>query len=397
MRSRTARLAASAVASIAIVAAAFLTFQFEKHITASRSAGRVFDVRAREASDAFADLRVAEEAYVAEGQGAPFWMTKVSTISAAAADALTSLLQLAGTAPARTSLNEAAAALVEFGRVDARARDYIKSGQELMAGDVIFTEGVETAAAAGRHVEAARVAEQQAFDAAEAGTRRQQALALSGAAAIVTFVVLLLGIGKPGESSVARSRGLDLASPVIAANMEPVERKPKPVVPVRSSALKNAAQLCTEFGRVRDLNDLQMLAGRTAALMEASGLIVWLGSTSGADLRPVVAHGYPLQALARMASVPRSDDNAAAAAYRTGELRIVLARPWSPRGAVVAPILSVDGCVGALSAEFLTGAETSETVHSLAVIFASHLAGVLAPPSAADAADAAANRLAANS
>ncbi len=395
MRSRTARLAASALAWIVIVAAAFLLFRSEEHLTRSRSAGRVFDVRAREAADALADLRVAEEAYVAEGQGAPFWMTKVSTISAAAGDALTSLRQLAVSAQARASLDEAAAGLAEFSDVDKRARDYIKSGQELMAGDVIFTEGVEAAAAAGRHVEAARVAEQQASDSAEAYTRRQQALAIGGAAAIVALVVLaLLVVHKPGQSPAASHLGLDVAKPITTVQAPPVQPAPQPPAPVRVSALRDAARLCTEFGRVRDLNDLQMLAGRTAAMMDASGLIVWMGSASGADLRPVLAHGYSQQALTRMASVLRSDDNAAAAAYRTGELQIVLARPGSPGGAVVAPILSVDGCVGALSAEIRTGAETSETVQALAVLFASQLAGVLASPPAT-AADA--SRIAANS
>jgi two-component system cell cycle sensor histidine kinase/response regulator CckA len=47
----------------------------------------------------------------------------------------------------------------------------IKSGQQLMAADVIFTEGGETAATAARQVETARLAEHQAFDASEAKPR----------------------------------------------------------------------------------------------------------------------------------------------------------------------------------------------------------------------------------
>ena len=54
-------------------------------------------------------------------------------------------------------------------------------------------------------------------------------------------------------------------------------------------------------------------------------------------------------------------------------------------GAVVAPILSADGCIGALSAEIRHGAETSEAVQALAEIFAAHLAGVLAQTQPADA------------
>lgn len=389
MRSRTARLATGAVAWIAIVAAAFLLFQSDKQAARFRSAGRAFDLRAREATDLLAELRVAEEAYVAEGQGAGFWMTKVSTISTAVGEAVASLRQSARSAPARAALDEASVSLTEFGSVDKRVRDYLRSGQPLMAGDVIFTEGGETAAVAGRHVEAARIAERQVLEVDEAAIHRQQALALGGAAVIVALVVLVLGaLGVQNPDSAAQAGvGLGIATSISAAGEPQLQRDARPATPGRAAApaLREAAQLCTEFGRVRDLTDLQMLAGRTAALMDASGLIVWLGSLSGADLRPVLAHGYPPQTLGRMPSVPRSDDNAAAAAYRTGELQIVLARPGSPSGAVVAPILSSDGCVGALSAEIRGGAEASEIVQSLAVLFAAQLAAVLASPPASDA------------
>jgi hypothetical protein len=88
--------------------------------------------------------------------------------------------------------------------------------------------------------------------------------------------------------------------------------------------------------------------------------------------------------LARIPPVPRSADNAAAAAYRTGTLQIVLARPGGSAGAVVAPIISVDGCIGALSAEMRDGAEASEELQSLAAIFAAQLANVVAAAPAAD-------------
>ena len=83
--------------------------------------------------------------------------------------------------------------------------------------------------------------------------------------------------------------------------------------------------------------------------------------------------------------MPRSANNAAAAAYRSGTLQIVLARPGGSTGAVVAPIISVDGCIGALSAEIRGGAEMSEGVQALASIFAAQLANVVAPEAEADA------------
>jgi len=78
--------------------------------------------------------------------------------------------------------------------------------------------------------------------------------------------------------------------------------------------------------------------------------------------------------------VPRSANNAAAAAYRSGTLQIVLARPGSSPGALVAPLLSPDGCIGALSAEVAGGGEASDGIQALVTIFAAQLATVIAPP-----------------
>ena len=66
----------------------------------------------------------------------------------------------------------------------------------------------------------------------------------------------------------------------------------------------------------------------------------------------------------------------------TATLQIVAARPGSSKGALVAPVLSVDGCIGVLSAEMRNGAEASETVQAVAVIIAAQLAGVVAATSA---------------
>jgi hypothetical protein len=103
-----------------------------------------------------------------------------------------------------------------------------------------------------------------------------------------------------------------------------------------------------------------------------------LGNCDGADLQPVVAQGYSPQAIARMSAVPQSADNAAAAAYRTGLQQIVSSRPGEGNGAIVAPILTADGCIGALSAEIRGGAEASAAVQTLATIVAAHLASIFA-------------------
>lgn len=374
-----------AVAWIAIGAAAFFLFQSEKRIIERRAAVRVFDLHAREAADALADVRAGQQAYVAAGQGVAFWMPKVAATVETLTQEIADLRQSAGSAGARSALNDAATTMAEFATVDKRARDYIKGGQQLMAADVVFTEGGETAALASRQIEGARLAEHQAFDAFEAAARKQEAMALAGAAGLAALAIALLvmpaGTARPSaEPEVS-------ASTAIAGGLSLREESPKleAATPrVRSTTwsstspvLKAAADLCTDFGRVHDLTELGAVLGRAAEMMDASGIVVWVGNTSGGDMRPMLAHGYSAQVLARMPTVPRAADNAAAASYRTGLLQIVLARPGVSSGAIVAPLLSPDGCVGALSAEIRGGGETSDSVQALATIFAAQLAGVL--------------------
>jgi hypothetical protein len=369
MRFSAARLTLGAAAWIALGAAVFLLSRSEQQIISQTSALRAFDQHAREASDALADLRAAQQAYVAAGQGVAFWMPKVAATAAAAATAL-ELLRQSASPGARTALDEATATTEEFGNIDRRARDYLKSGEQLMAADVIFTEGGDAAATAARQVETARLAEHQASDVSQAATRKQQAVTIAAAAALAGVIVLaLIPMPRSSASSGAADTGLSITPHAPLAPPPPV---------ASATVLKAAAALATDFGRLRDLEDLRQLLGRSADMMDASGLMVWIGNAAGADLRPALAHGYNPQMIERLPPVPRSGDNAAAAAYRLGTLQIVLSHPGSSSGAVVAPILSPDGCIGALSAEIRGGGETSEAVQAVAVIVAAHLAGVLA-------------------
>jgi hypothetical protein len=150
------------------------------------------------------------------------------------------------------------------------------------------------------------------------------------------------------------------------------------------ATLRAAVDVCTKLNRARDLDELNDRLGDAATVIDASGLIVWLGSAAGASLRPVLANGYSERALARMPLVARSEDNAAAAAYRTGELQIVRAQPGLSSGALAAPMLSRDGCIGALTAEIRNGGESAPQVQAMAAILAAQLAGILADSVAAE-------------
>jgi hypothetical protein len=328
---------------------------------------------------------------VAAGQGAAFWMPKVGALTEEVARQIDDLRSVAASTNGRGLLMESAATVTEFSNVDRRVRDYIGSGQMLMAGDVVFTEGGETVRSAARQVEASRLAELQALDTSEATLRRREAMAIAGATAFSLLIMIVLSFASPRPSeTAAAAEGTEVAAPAAggltlrvsrdgSASARPAERTSSAFA-TRGSApmLKAAADLCTEFGRVNDRADLPRLMARAADVLDASGLVLWLGNPSGADLRPILAHGYPEHVLARMSTVARSADNAAAAAYRTGAMQIVLKRPGVSNGAVVAPLLSPEGCIGALTAEIIGGSETSDGVQAMAALLAAQLTGVVA-------------------
>jgi hypothetical protein len=369
------------VALVAAGASAFAVFRAEQQIADLRSAGRVFDLRAREVSDALVDLRVAQAAYVASTEGSGFWMPQASSALDGAV-ATVELLRLSATnVDARTALDEIARTVVDFASADERARAYIEAAQPLMAADVIFTDGITLVGVARRQIQAARTAELLQIDAAEAGLRRRQAATLGVAAGIVALATLLLVPLPRRRHAAATDR--DVQPPQAPASGLSLRDAAPPILEPAGAPLEAAAELCTEFGRARDAAEMRPLLGRAADLMHAGGVVVWVASADGAELRPALAFGYSAPVLARMSSVPRTADNAAAAAFRTGQLQVVSAGPGLATGAVVAPLLSAEGCIGAFSAEVRDGGETAEAVRALAAIFAAQFAASFRAPAVA--------------
>jgi GAF domain len=394
------RIALVALCAIALAAVATFIITSEKTIAARRAKVQEFDAQAREAIDALGDLRAAQQAYVAVGQGNEFWMSKVDATTQAIGRMLPTLQQSASSDVSKAALDEAVSIFAEFRSIDGRIRGYLRTSAQLMAADIVFTEGGEAAANAAHVVEKARLEEHVSFDRADAVRRRQAVEAAGGAAALMLLALIVLAPRSAAASTPIEATAIDLnavpeASPaappmrggeLLLRQDAPVESTPPPAVitapvepPASAAALAAAARLCTDIGRVNDVEELKALVGRAAELLDASGLVLWLASLSGEQLRPALSHGYPPDTVSRIPPVPRAADNAAAAAYRTGTLQVVRSRSGSPaKGAIVAPVLSPDGCIGVLSAEIRGGGEASDTIQALAAIIAAQLGSVVA-------------------
>lgn len=373
MRSRASRLIIGAVAWMASGIGAFLVFDLDQQITARRAASESFDARAHEVTAALADIRVAQQASVADGQDVGVWRPRVDALVGAARGGIDRLATSTTSPGARAALAEADGEMTRL----------------------VLTEGGRAAVAAARLVDRARADERQEAALATETARRWQVFTLLAAAIVGAFVILLLALSSAPvpEADLAAPEPVSLLG--IQADVAPAEGKsaegksqepeepaavPQPAALPQEvpSVLIEASAVCAALGRAGGSHELSAALDRAATLMGASGLIVWKGDSEGGPLGPLAAHGYTPEALARIPIVPRTADNAVARAYRTGTLQVAAAGSADRPGAIAAPLVSPVGCVGALTAELPGGRETTPEAHALATLFAAQLAGLLA-------------------
>ena len=360
-----------------------------------------------------ADLRAAQQAYVAAGQDRLYWTAKVNSHLDTVRSSLDNLRRLATSPASVEALDSADAAVANLQRMDGRAREHADLEQPLLASDLIFTDGLELAARAATHVELARATERTTRSETIGAARVSQVKMVAVAAGVSVLAILLLipvtRVESPAlfaeveaeettvpTGDVALSAAdlkmldeLDLgpdgaspptapASPATAVTPPAAGREPVP-------DLRVAADLCTDLCKLRDTSELPELMARAAVLMNARGLIIWVQDSSGLALRPAIGHGYPTRALERLGTIPEDGKNATAAAYRSARMQVVDG-DGTRSGALAAPLMSAHSCVGVLSAELREGWESSDAVQATAAIMAAQFATLLAADPPADTA-----------
>jgi hypothetical protein len=418
MHNRAARLMLFCLFVAALSVAGFLFWRGETRVGEEETQARAFDVSTRSAMRSLLNLRAAQQAYVAAGQGLKFWGDKVAQELETARTTIKALGSTASSPQARTAIDATGSAVEDLGRINKRATDYVRTDQRLLASDVIFADGVELSDAALASLDQAGALEIEARNHAIDTLRRRQLFALlSGAAASVLAVLLLLPAGRREETApllVERpatgaplpvETDSDTWSAPIRVN-SPVEQHvdasiedappPQPVappvvsegVPVAASAVARTttdfpglASLCVDLARVADTRALPNLLDRAASILDAHGIILWIADPDGRELNAIFAQGYPLQLVNRLGTIPKDAQNATAAAFRTALLQTVKSDQISP-GAIAAPLVTAGGCVGVMAAEVKHQAEQQELTLAAATIVAAQLATLVGPPSA---------------
>ena len=251
---------------------------------------------------------------------------------------------------------------------------------------MIFVESAPALDRAVNGVDTARGHERVAYAVALEESRRSELIALGAGAAVALIVMLLLvpipRAGEPAAASEAEAQagpaeraaiipakggGLHLSHDIgdgVVRRAQPIaDSAPQddPFGPLdlalgaagtpKAPDLDALADLCSSMARVQDTRELQGLLERTAKALDATGVIVWMPDGPQGSLRPVLAHGYASLALSRMGIIHPAADNATATAYRTKTAVVVPAEVLAS-GAVVVPLISSEGCSGAMAVEF---------------------------------------------
>lgn len=434
MRSRAARLTLLILFIVSLGASAYLFWKGESMARAETAVLRSFEESARATSRALLDMRAAQQAYVAAGQAGDFWPARVGQGIDAVRKGLVELRGRAGTPEAVTELEAAGGTLDDFAQLDRRAREYTRTGQNLLASDLVFGDGLEMTRSIDARLEEARSTEITSREAAAATFRDRQIFALTaGAAAAVLVVLLLLPAPETERRLSTISSMAETAAPAYAASSpldqldldtEPESWSPpmpssppeprlpaaEPVAEAASFAaatpapehvpaqdrqaeppptdFRGLASLCTDLARLMDSEQLPSLLDRASTVLDARGIILWIADPDGRELNPIVAHGYPAQLVTRLGTIPRDAENATAAAFRTSLLQTVDADDESS-GAIAAPLVTPGGCVGVMAAELRRDADTADSRLAAAAIVAAQLATLVGPPARHGRAEAA--------
>ena len=278
-------------------------------------------------------------------------------------------------------LEEFWTALSALMAAESRARGQFAGGDEGAAAETILASAQEHVTRLNSSLRAFREAELEIYRSARA-TSTWQSAAVLGMSAVLWAAGLVLFAVVPWRAT-THVTDVDASAPVYrnaatafrGSNVTSAEAAPQTAVAPPSVDLAAAARLTTELSTLSDQAELPGLLGRAADVLDARGVVIWMGA--GSELFAAAAHGYDPAVLQRIKPIARSADNATAAAWRTSQLRTVPADS-DGYGAIVAPMLGPGGCVGVLAAETRSGREQDEATQSVATIVAAQLASVLA-------------------
>jgi hypothetical protein len=179
--------------------------------------------------------------------------------------------------------------------------------------------------------------------------------------------------GAPSSSATSKP-----ATPA-ASDAPPVPAAAPPAPPAPPPTLvhlADAAAVCVDLARLSDSGQISKLLERAAAVLNATGLVVWMASEDRSELFPAAAAGYDERLFSRIGSIPRDASNLTGAAFRDGTAKTSPGSD-SASAAIAVPLVTPDGPVGVLSGELKALGQVDPSRLAVATIFAAQLSMLL--------------------
>jgi hypothetical protein len=379
MKTRIPRFLLPAILVAAGAGGVAWTWALAQHVNRLETSGKQSAARIDRLEVLLDELARDELTYAASGQVDKETLTstsiRVRQITGETAWLLGQLL--AGGSPAAGALAEGAASLAE---IDVRARDNMRADLDLMAADLLFTETTRIRQRLREQLRMLRVAESNAIADGRSTDLQQAWIVLAGVALLFAWA-LIRSTRYPSPEPTNEVASITPETDHVPLNVAPPKHDADVALPGTDMAVAEAAidlsetaTLCTAISRLQTEADLQGLLARTATLLGASGVVVWMAA--GEEMFPVAWHGYESRQLIQLGPIGPSSLNATAAAWRTGTLQSVAGEPGS-HSAIVVPLLGVERCIGVLAIEVEPGREADTTMQAVTTLIAAQLVTVL--------------------
>ncbi|MEO5695984.1 MAG: hypothetical protein ABIQ60_02485 [Burkholderiaceae bacterium] len=383
---RTVRIAVLVVGLLLTIGAGYRAFEDEASLNRERREAAAADTSVGKAVELLLDIRASLHAYVAPGQGLPFWAKRAQDNIDALRETLVSLDGM--TTPIGQPLSESLDGIDQLTAAEKRARAYATHEDMLLAGDVIFTEVRDLLAAATSQVNSVRGELKRRHEQRAASIRTEQIALAGGVLGIWMVIALLLmptettpAVKDPAEwrNELKETLSKPVPTPAVfvapAAPVAPLA----PLVPsVALSSVREASEICGDLSALSDPGALQGTLERVSGLLDATGLIVWVASNDGAFLAPVATHGFDATLVARIGKVPRDGANLTAAAFRDNAPKTSPPTATAPAALAVA-MCGPTGPAGVLSVQLKPGQLVDDAKVALASIIAAQLATLAMP------------------
>jgi hypothetical protein len=348
--------------------AAYVLWSLQQQTSTTIAAERRVTAHADAIAETLASIATAQQGYVAPGQLNEPLFEETTLLLSRLAEQVNAFGPMLRSVEAAAHLEPLRDAVEALQAADARTRENLNRGQELMAADVIYSDGRNVVAAITSRLREAQTAEQMAANVSLARAS-QWVWVLFGVvtlASALTFAAFM-----KQRRRVAAPVSNEAAEPVPATKQEPEAT----AVAAHSIDPAALASLCTDVVRAADVRALERALAAAAWLLDASSVMLWM--SAGDQLFPALAHGLPAEALPRLKPIARDANNAAADAWKNGRVVRQTAVGADTGAAIVAPLFSPEAAIGVLAIELRPGCMPDSDRQAAVTVIAAQLSTVV--------------------